>query len=105
MSHMAFPAIAAFPLQRPDVDRSREYPRIMSPTDIDEEIREALAGPEEAGDPPEPARAPVRGHWWRSPDWWLRTTASAAVGRIVGAVLTGIGLVLAWAVARALGVL
>jgi hypothetical protein len=46
-----------------------------------------------------------RGRWWRSPDWWLRTTASAAVGRIVGAVLTGIGLVLAWAVARALGVL
>ena len=77
----------------------------MSPTDIDEEIREAVAAPEEAADPPEPARAPLHGRWWRSPDWWLRTTASAAVGRIVGAVLTGIGLVLAWAVARALGVL
>ena len=77
----------------------------MSPTDIDEKIREALAAPEEAAHPPEPARAPLRGRWWRSPDWWLRTTASAAVGRIVGAVLTGIGLVLAWAVARALGML
>ena len=77
----------------------------MSPTDIDEEIRAALAPSEEAADPPEPARPPARRRWWRSPDWWLRTTASAAVGRVVGAVLTGIGLVLAWVIARALGML
>jgi hypothetical protein len=77
----------------------------MSPTDIEEEIRQALEGAEEAGEAPEPARAPAPGRWWANPDWWLRTTASAAVGRLVGALLTGAGLLAAWLVARALGML
>ena len=61
----------AFPLHMGGVDRSRGYPRGMSPTDIEEEIRQALEGSEEAGEPPEPARAPAPGRWWASPDWWL----------------------------------
>ena len=77
----------------------------MSPTDIEEEIRQALGAPRRPAEPPEPARAPAPGRWWASPDWWLRTTASAAVGRLVGALLTGVGLLAAWLVARALGML
>lgn len=71
----------------------------MSPTDLDEEIREALG---EAEEPPEPLPAARGRRWWASRDWWLRTAASAAVGRIVGALLTGAGLLLAWLVVRAL---
>jgi hypothetical protein len=71
----------------------------MSPTDLDEEIREALG---EAEEPSEPLPAPRGRRWWASRDWWLRTAASAAVGRIVGALLTGSGLLLAWLVVRAL---
>ena len=73
----------------------------MPATDVEDEI---TAAPEvvEAPEPPRPAR-PAR--WWASPDWWLRTTASAAVGRIVGAAMTGAGLLAAWLVARALGAL
>jgi hypothetical protein len=71
----------------------------MSPTDLDEEIREALG---EAEEPPEPLPARRGRRWWASRDWWLRTAASAAVGRIVGALLTGAGLLLAWLVLRAL---
>ena len=76
----------------------------MSPTDLDEEIREALGDAEE---PPElpVRRLPVRGRrrWWATSDWWLRTTASAAVGKLVGALLTGVGLLLAWLAAKAAG--
>jgi hypothetical protein len=72
----------------------------MSPTDLDEEIREALGDAEE---PPEPLPAAARRRWWSSGDWWLRTTASAAVGKLVGALLTGVGLLLAWLAARAAG--
>ena len=71
----------------------------MSPTDLDEEIREALG---EAEEPPEPLPAPRGRRWWASRDWWLWTAASAAVGRIVGALLSGAGLLLAWLVVRAL---
>jgi chemotaxis response regulator CheB len=46
--------------------------------------------------------APRGRRWWASRDWWLRTAASAAVGRVVGALLTGAGLLLAWLVLRAL---
>ena len=99
---------AAFPLHRAGVDRARGYPRTMSPTDLDEEIREALGDAEE---PPEPlsVRVPMRGRrarrrrWWSTPDWWLRTAASAAVGKAVGAVLTGMALLLAWLAAKAAG--
>ena len=91
---------AAFPLHRGRVDRGRGYPRTMSPTDLDEEIREALGDAEE---PPEPLPVRARGRWWATPDWWLRTTASAAVGKLVGAVLTGVGLLLAWLAAKAAG--
>ena len=91
---------AAFPLHRAGVDRGRGYPRTMSPTDLDEEIREALGDAEE---PPEPLPVRVRRRWWATPDWWLRTTASAAVGKLVGAVLTGVGLLLAWLAAKAAG--
>ena len=105
MSQTTVPVATAFPLHMGGVDRSRGYPRTMSPTDIDEEIRDVLSGAEEAGEPPEPVRAPLPGRWWRSPDWWLRTTASAAVGRLVGAALTGAGLLAAWLIARALGML
>lgn len=72
----------------------------MSPTDLDEEIREALGDAEE---PPEPLPAPARRRWWLTPDWWLRTAASAAVGKAVGAVLTGVALLLAWLAAKAAG--
>jgi hypothetical protein len=76
----------------------------MSPTELDEEIREALGDAEE---PPEPPvrRPPVQGRrrWWATSDWWLRTTASAAVGKLVGALLTGAGLLLAWLAAKAAG--
>ena len=105
MSQWALAEAMGFPLHTLLVDRLREYPRAMSPTDIEEEIREALAPPQEADEPPAPARAPLVGRWWRSPDWWLRTTASAAVGRIVGAVLTGVGLLAAWVIARAFGMI
>jgi hypothetical protein len=100
MSPRAIRAIAAFSLQTGVVDRGRRYPRKMSPTDLDEEIREALGDAEE---PDEPLPAPARGRWWASGDWWLRTTASAAVGKLVGALLTGTGLVLAWLAAKAAG--
>ena len=82
------------------VDRRRGYPRAMSPTDLDEEVRAALGGAE---DPPEPVPAAARRRWWATPDWWLRAAASAAVGKAVGAVLTGAGLLLAWLAARAFG--
>jgi chemotaxis response regulator CheB len=72
----------------------------MPPTDLDEEIREALGAAEEP--PEEPLPAPRGRSWWASRDWWLRTAATAAGGRIVGALLTGAGLLLAWLVARAL---
>ena len=72
----------------------------MSPTDLDEEIREALGDAEE---PPDPLPASARRRWWATPDWWLRTTASAAVGKLVGALLTGVGLLLAWLAAKAAG--
>ena len=88
----------------------------MSPTDLDEEIREALR---DADEPPEPLRGrtpvrvsvrlsrrgrrPPRRRWWATSDWWLRTTASAAVGKLVGALLTGVGLLLAWLAAKAAG--
>ena len=72
----------------------------MSPTDLDEEIRDALG---EADEPPEPRPAPRGRRWWATPDWWLRTTASAAVGKLVGALLTGVGLLLAWLAAKAAG--
>jgi hypothetical protein len=100
MSRRVTGAAAAFPLQTALVDRARGYPRGMSPTDLDEEIREALGDAEE---PPEPLPAPARRRWWSSGDWWLRTTASAAVGKLVGAVLTGVGLLLAWLAAKAAG--
>ena len=105
MSHWASGMASAFSLHMAGVDRPRGYPRGMSPTDIEEEIRQALEGAEEVGEPPEPTRAPAPGRWWANPDWWLRTTASAAVGRLVGALLTGAGLLAAWLVARALGML
>ena len=73
----------------------------MSPTDIEDEVTETP----ETIEAPQPARPARPWRWWTSPDWWLRTTASAAVGRVVGAVLTGAGLLVAWLVARALGVL
>lgn len=72
----------------------------MSPTDLDEEIREALGDAEE---PPERLPLRARRRWWATSDWWLRTTASAAVGKLVGAVLTGVGLLLAWLAAKAAG--
>ncbi|MCI3948287.1 MAG: hypothetical protein K0R11_221 [Acidimicrobiales bacterium] len=76
----------------------------MSPTDLDEEIREALGDAEEPPELPS-RRPPARGRrrWWASSDWWLRTTASAAVGKLVGALLTGVGLLLAWLAAKAAG--
>ena len=80
----------------------------MSPTDLDEEIREALGiaddGPEEP-EPPRPRRRSPRARrgWWAAPDWWLRTAASAAVGKAVGAALTGVALLLAWLAAKAAG--
>ncbi len=82
------------------VDRPRSYPRAMSPTDLDEEVREAADGTDAAPAPP-PVRA--RRRWWSTPDWWLRTAASAAVGRAVGAVLTGVALLLGWLAAKAAG--
>lgn len=76
----------------------------MSPIDLDEEIRAAIrtdlrddAEPVEV----EPVRA--RRRWWSTPDWWLRTAASAAVGKAVGAALTGVALLLAWLAAKAAG--
>ena len=76
----------------------------MSPTDLDEEIREALGDAEE---PPElPSRrlpARDRRRWWATPDWWLRAVASAAIGKAVGAVLTGVALLLVWLAAKAAG--
>ena len=77
----------------------------MSPTDIEEAVHEAPAPAGEAVGPPAPEPAGRTRRWWRSPDWWLRTTASAAVGRLVGALLTGVGLALAWLLARAFGAL
>jgi hypothetical protein len=76
----------------------------MSPTDLDEEIRAALGDAEEPVEP-EPARPPGGGRrrWWSTPDWWLRTAASAAVGKAVGAALTGVALLLAWLAAKAAG--
>ena len=71
----------AFPLHMGGVDRPPGVPS----RDVPHRHRR--------GDPPgpggrrggqraaEPARAPAPGRWWASPDWWLRTTASAAVGR------------------------
>jgi hypothetical protein len=72
----------------------------MSPTDLDEEIREALGDADEA---PEPLPVEGRRRWWAAPDWWLRTAASAAVGKAVGAALTGVALLLAWLAAKAAG--
>ena len=76
----------------------------MSPIDLDEEIRdgirEALGDAEE---PPEGAPGDGRRRWWAAPDWWLRTAASAAVGKVVGATLTGVALLLAWLAAKAAG--
>jgi len=76
----------------------------MTPTDLDEEIRdgirEALGDAEE---PPDDVPARSRRRWWAAPDWWLRTAASAAVGKLVGAVLTGVALLLAWLAAKAAG--
>ena len=93
----------AFPLQTRSVDRGRGYPRPMSPTDLDEEIREALGDAGESAEPV-PVRAAVsRRRWWSTPDWWLRTAASAAVGKAVGAALTGVALLLAWLAAKAAG--
>lgn len=76
----------------------------MSPTDLDEEIREALRTElRDAAEPVEPEPARARRRWWAAPDWWLRTAASAAVGKAVGAVLTGVVLLLAWLAAKAAG--
>jgi len=72
----------------------------MSPTDLDEEIREALGDAEE---PPERLPGPGRRRWWATPDWWLRAVAAAAIGKAVGAVLTGVALLLVWLAARAAG--
>jgi hypothetical protein len=76
----------------------------MSPTDLDEEIREAIrADLGDADEAPEPVPAEGRRRWWAAPDWWLRTAASAAVGKAVGAALTGVALLLAWLAAKAAG--
>ena len=75
----------------------------MSPIEIEEQVADAVEGADELAEAPEPDRAPGPRRWWSSPDWWLRTTASAAVGRVVGALQTGAGLLLAWLIARALG--
>ena len=80
----------------------------MSPTDLDEEIRDGIreAIRPDRGDAEEPSEPlPVRGRrrWWAAPDWWLRTAASAAVGKVVGAALTGVALLLAWLAAKAAG--
>jgi hypothetical protein len=72
----------------------------MSPTDLEQEAREA---PGDAEEPPGPPPVRARRRWWSKPDWWLRTAASAAVGKAVGAVLTGIALLLAWLAAKAAG--
>jgi hypothetical protein len=72
----------------------------MPPIDLDEEIREAV----DDADDPVPARTVGRRRrWWSTPDWWLRTAVSAAVGKAVGAALTGVALLLAWLAAKAAG--
>ncbi|MGD9571741.1 MAG: hypothetical protein AB7V62_07665 [Thermoleophilia bacterium] len=76
----------------------------MSPTDLDEAIREAIrADTGDAAEPVEPEPTRARRRWWAAPDWWLRTAASAAVGKVVGAALTGVALLLAWLAAKAAG--
>jgi hypothetical protein len=76
----------------------------MSPTDLDEEIREAIRTDlGDADEAPEPVAGDGRRRWWAAPDWWLRTAASAAVGKVVGATLTGVALLLAWLAAKAAG--
>lgn len=86
------------------VDRPPDYPRTMSPTDLDEEVRAALGDAEEPVEAaPVPPPAAGRRRWWSTPDWWLRTAASAAVGKAVGATLTGVALLLAWLAAKAAG--
>jgi hypothetical protein len=76
----------------------------MSPTDLDEEIRERIrTALDDAEEPPEATPVRARRRWWAAPDWWLRTAASAAVGKLVGAALTGVALLLAWLAAKAAG--
>ncbi len=76
----------------------------MSPTDLDEEIRDGIrTALGDAEEPPEATPVAARRRWWAAPDWWLRTAASAAVGKAVGAVLTGVALLLAWLAAKAAG--
>ncbi len=76
----------------------------MSPTALDEEIRDGIrTALGDADEAPEPLPVRARRRWWAAPDWWLRTAASAAVGKVVGAALTGGALLLAGRAAKAAG--